>query len=143
MRPEQIDILRGKLCIGMHRDVEVTEADGEHRPVVSQAFCSALPVAYTAIPASHWEPFASLILEAAYEATIWGAVLNARQVGSNIVLLTLLGGGAFGNGEDWILAAVRRALELASGSGIDVRIVSYGAPRESLLRLAEDFAATN
>ena len=32
-------------CIGLHRDVEVTEAAGERRPVVSQAFCSALPVA--------------------------------------------------------------------------------------------------
>jgi hypothetical protein len=124
LRPEQVDILRGKLCIGIHRDVEVTEAEGEQRPVVSQAFCSALPVAYTGIPASHWEPFASLILEAAYEATMWEAALNARRGGSNIVLLTLLGGGAFGNGEDWILAAVRRALELASGFDMDVRIVS-------------------
>ena len=29
LQPEQIDILRGKLCIGMHRDVEVTDAAGE------------------------------------------------------------------------------------------------------------------
>jgi hypothetical protein len=44
---EQIDNLRGKLRIGMHSDVEVTDAAGEQRPVVSQAFCSALPVAYS------------------------------------------------------------------------------------------------
>ena len=37
LRPEQIDILRGKLCIGVHSDVEVTDAEGEHRPLVSQA----------------------------------------------------------------------------------------------------------
>jgi hypothetical protein len=104
---------------------------------------AALPVAYTAIPASHWGPFASLILEAAYEAAMREAVLNGGRGGSNIVLLTLLGGGAFGNCEDWILAVVRRALELASGSDIDVRIVSYGTPRESLLRLVENFRATN
>jgi hypothetical protein len=36
--PEQIDILRGKLCIGIHHNVEVTDAPGEHRPLVSQAF---------------------------------------------------------------------------------------------------------
>ena len=55
LQPEQLDILRGKLCIGIHRDVEVTDAAGEHRPLVSQAFCSALPVAYTRVPPSHWE----------------------------------------------------------------------------------------
>jgi hypothetical protein len=42
LQPEQVDIL---LCIGLHWDVE-TDAEGEHRPLVSQAFCSALPVAY-------------------------------------------------------------------------------------------------
>jgi hypothetical protein len=45
LRPEQVDMLRGKLCIGAHSDVEVTDAGGENRPLVSQAFCSALPVA--------------------------------------------------------------------------------------------------
>ena len=56
---EQLDILRGKLCIGIHWDVEVTDASGEHRPVVSQAFCSALPVAYTDVQPLQWEFFAS------------------------------------------------------------------------------------
>ena len=97
LQPEQIDILRGKLCIGIHRDVEVTDAAGEHRPLVSQAFCSALPVAYTRVPPSHWKPFASLVLQAAYEATMSAAVLNAQRGASNVVLLTQLGGGAFGN----------------------------------------------
>lgn len=32
LQPKQVDILRGKLCIGVHRDVEVTDATGEHRP---------------------------------------------------------------------------------------------------------------
>jgi hypothetical protein len=67
------------------------------------------------------------------------AVLNARRGSSNIVLLTLLGGGAFGNREDWILAAMRRALEMTSGFDIDVRLVSYGAPPPLILRIAEDF----
>jgi hypothetical protein len=98
-------------------------------------------VAYTRIPPSHWERFASLILEAAYESTMWGAVLNARRGASNIVLFTLLGGGAFGNREDWILAGMRRALEMTSGFDIDVRLVSYRAPLQSLVRMAEDFKA--
>jgi hypothetical protein len=49
LKPEQVDVPRGKLCIGIHRDVEVTDAAGEDRPLVSQAFCSALPVAYTRV----------------------------------------------------------------------------------------------
>jgi len=40
--------------------------------VVSQVFCSALPVAYSDVPPIHWRAFATLVLEAAYEATMWG-----------------------------------------------------------------------
>jgi Patatin-like phospholipase len=36
---------------------------------------------------------AQLVLEAAYEATMWAAVLNAQRSASNRVLLTSLGGG--------------------------------------------------
>jgi hypothetical protein len=41
-RPDEIDELRGHLRIGLHHDVEVTDADHPF-PIVSQAFCSALP----------------------------------------------------------------------------------------------------
>ena len=102
LQREQVDFLRGKLCIGVHRDVEVTDAAGELRPTVSQAFCSALPVAYTNVPPSNWEAFASLVLQAAYEATMLAAVLNVQRGASNVVLLTQLGGGAFGNHDAWI-----------------------------------------
>src|SRR5450631_3396541 len=50
-----------------------------------EAFCSALPVAYTRVPPSYWEVFASLVLQAAYEATMLAAVLNARRGASNVV----------------------------------------------------------
>ena len=139
LRPEQIDILRGKLCIGIHRDIEVTDASGEDRPLVSQAFCSALPVAYSRVRSSYWEPFARLILEAAYEATMWAAVQNAQRGASNIVLLTFLGEGAFGNEDPWIHDAMRRALKIMSGFDLDVRLVSYGAPSRAIVQLAENF----
>ena len=139
LAPDEIDRLRGKLCIGIHRDVEVTEAAGPKRPKVSQAFCSALPVAYTRVPAPHWELFASLVLEAAYEATLWAAALNAQRGVSNIVLLTLLGGGAFGNRSDWIHAAIRRALSLITAVDLNVRLVSYGRPSREVLSIAEEF----
>jgi hypothetical protein len=47
------------------------------RPRVSQAFCSALPVAYTKVPHDRWHSFALLVLEAAYEATLLARVRNA------------------------------------------------------------------
>jgi hypothetical protein len=133
----QVDDLRGKLSIAVQRGVEVTDVDARPGPLVSQAFCSALPVAYTNVPARHWGPFASLVLEAAYEATLWEAVLNAASGGSNIVLLTLLGGGAFGNDVEWILGAMRRALSKVASNDLDIRIVSYGPASRDLLRFAE------
>jgi hypothetical protein len=138
--PDDLDALRARLRIGVQTDVEVTDAPGDRRPFVSQAFCSALPVAYTQVPAHrYWRAFASLVLEAAYEATMWSAVLNARRGASNIVLLTFLGGGAFGNEDEWILNAMRRGLELLSSSDIDVRIVSYGEPSPAVVGVAKDF----
>ncbi len=136
---EQIEALRGKLHIGVHNDVEVTDVQSTIRPRVSQAFCSALPVSYTDVPSVHWKSFASLVLESAYEATIWAAVCNAQRGVSNIVLLTRLGGGAFGNDHEWIHSAMRRALHLAKRFELDVRIVSYGAPPSELIRMAEEF----
>jgi hypothetical protein len=136
---DQIDVLRGKLRVGIHRDVEVTEAAGPHRPWVSQSFCSALPVAYGRVPAVHWEPFALLVLEAAYEATMWATVLNAQRDASNVVFLTLVGGGAFGNHGSWIRTAMRRALELTRNFDLDVRLVSYGTPSKEIVAIAEEF----
>lgn len=134
-----IDALRARLAIGLHHDVEVTDHPGPDRPMVSQAFCSALPVAYGAHPASAWRDFATLVLEAAYEATLLAAALSASRGGSPRVLLTSLGGGAFGNDQRWIHGAMRRALGRARGLGLDVAIVSYAAPDPALARLAAEF----
>ena len=139
LAPEGIDALRGRLRIGVHRDVEVTDGDGAPRQFVTQAYCSALPVAYSRLPSPSWELFARLVLEAAYAATLCAAVLNARRGASDIVLLTRLGGGAFGNDDTWIDAAMHHALTTVTGLGLDVRLVSYGAPSHSLLDLERAF----
>ena len=133
--PEQVDALAGMLRIGIHRDVEVTDAATTPGPLVSQAFCSALPVAFGRVAPQHWEAFAQLVLDAAYEATMLEAVLNARRGASDIVLLTLLGGGAFGNDADWIHTAIRRAVTKVHGFDLDVRLVSYGQPSAKTRRL--------
>jgi hypothetical protein len=137
------DALRAKLCIGLHWDVEVTDSAKAPSPVVSQAFCSALPINYNravSTDASHWEPFARLVLDAAYEATLHAAALNASRGSSNVVLLTALGGGAFGNNEAWILDAMRRAFRLAAATGLDVKVVSYAEPSRGLSGLIREFA---
>lgn len=129
----QLDELRGHLCIGLHWDVEVTDAEGPARPVVSQAFCSAVPVSYSGIEATAWQPFARLVLDAAYEASLLAACVNATRGASNVVLLTRLGGGAFGNDPAWIDAAMERSLARMAGAGLDVRLVSHRQPPASML----------
>ncbi len=133
-RNELQDLLR----IGIHWDVQVTDAP-EPYPVVSQAFCSALPVSYTWTRADHWESFATLVLEGAYEATLWAAVLNASRHGCKIVFLTQLGGGAFGNKTPWIHDAMRRSLKRFAAVALDVRIVSYRTVDPGLERLVQEF----
>ncbi len=96
-------------------------------------------MAYSEIGPIHWKRFARLILEAAYEATIWAAVLNAARGASNVVLLTSLGGGVFGNDESWIEDGLRRALQLARRYDLDVKLVSYGSPSAAFCRIEEEF----
>lgn len=115
--------LRGQLAIGLHRNVEVTDVVGPQRRLVSQAFCSALPLGYSRVPREQWEPFARLVLEATYEATLLAAAEQAAGGGSNIVLLTRVGGGVFNNDPAWIDAAIERALGIVEHAGLDVRMV--------------------
>lgn len=119
-----LDTVRQALQIGLHWDTQVTLGDASH--TVSQAYCSAMPVAYTNHTKELWAPLAKLVLGAAYEATICAAILNVDRNRNNRLFLTRLGGGAFGNNPDWITDAISRSLELYSDSGLDVAIVSYG-----------------
>lgn len=123
----------------MQRDVEVADATDGAGPIVSQAFCSALPAAYTDVPARRWQAFATLVLEAAYVPMMWAAVRNAARGVSDIPLLTLLGGGAFGNEEQWNVGSMRRALEAVSSFHLSVKIVSYAAPTAAILEVTEAF----
>lgn len=126
-----LDELRGSLRVGLHEDVEVTDKAAVDR-TVSQILCSALPVAYAGHPASAWARFARLVLEAAYEATLLAGVLDAGRGASDRVLLTRLGGGAFGNADKWIDDAMTRALGIVAGFELEMVIVSYGAASGAL-----------
>ncbi len=136
-----LDTVRQALQIGLHWETQVTLDDASH--TVCQAYCSAMPVAYTRHAPKLWAPLAKLVLEAAYEATICAAILNANRNQNNRLFLTLLGGGAFGNNLEWIMGAIGRSLELYSESGLDIAIVSYGSSNRSVRRLVQEFASTN
>lgn len=133
------DDLRARLRIGIHQDIEVTDVVGAAAPLVTHALCSALPIAYGDEPGHRgWEPLARLVLEATYEATLLAGLLNRRRGVSPIVLLTCVGGGVFGNRNDWIDSAIRRALALCAGGGLDIRLVSHGTVPGWLKRIASD-----
>jgi len=127
------DKLRELLRIGIQWNTQVTLNGSRHR--VSQAYCSALPVAYSRYSSALWAELATLILEASYEATFCAAILNARRSGNNTLFLTLLGGGAFGNETDWIIQGIKRAVELYKGFSLDVAIVSYGSSQPVVQQL--------
>ncbi len=136
----ELDRYRGSLRIGLQWNAEVTLPGAGHR--VSQAYCSALPVAYGEHGTDAWAEFACLILEAAYEATLCAAVLNAASTGSRKVFLTLLGGGAFGNQDQWIFAAIARSLRLFRDVPLEVAIVSFGSSKPGVARLVADLERT-
>ena len=129
----EIDELRRLLRIGIQWNTEVTIADSRH--TVSQAYCSALPVAYSRHSSELWSGFAQLILEASYEATFCAGISNYLQNGNNTLYLTLIGGGAFGNKIEWITNAIHRSLNLYKHVGLDVAIVSYGDSNENIQEL--------
>jgi hypothetical protein len=129
------DRLRALLRVGLHSDVGVTEPGAAPDARVTQVYASALPVAYSGIRSSEWAGLASLVLEAAYEATFHAALLNAAHGRSNRLLLTRLGGGAFGNEEGWISKAILRSLPLFRDHGLETLMVSYGLPARAMLEV--------
>lgn len=135
--PLELDHFRQALQIGVQWDTQVTLECASH--TVSQAYCSALPVAYTRHDPELWAPFAQLVLEAAYEATLCAAIINASRTGNKQVFLTLLGGGAFGNEPDWIFGAIRRALENYADCGLEVIVVSYSRSIPLVQELVREF----
>jgi len=131
------EAVKESLRIGVHADTQVTgcsfgkvELPPDSRQLVTQVLCSACSVSYSRASDLSWEPFASLVLEAAYEGTMMAAVQNALRHdckgGSRKLFLTALGGGVFGNDNRWIVAAMHRAFEKFRGVGLEVVLVSYG-----------------
>ncbi len=131
----EIENLKGKLKIGIQWQTEVTLSESRHK--VSQIYCSALPVAYSQIESIYWERFSRVILEGLYEATLYAGMINMEKFNSNVVYLTLVGGGAFGNEEFWILESLEKAVEKFKNVPLDLKIVSYGRSNDNLRKYFE------
>jgi len=136
--------LRRELRVGVHEDVQVTSSDWGERPArddeqtVTQVFGSACSVSYSGNGLALWEPLASLVLSASYEATLWAALLSALrhggEEGSRRVFLTCLGGGVFGNDLRWIVDAMDEAFDKFRDVALEVYIVTYAGPIERQLQ---------
>ena len=125
--------LKEVLKIGIQWHAEVTLSDSKH--TVSQAYCSALPVAYSRIEKIYCEVFARIILEATYDATLYAALINLDKTGCNKVYLTLVGGGVFGNEPDWIIESLSKTIKKFKNTPLDVGIVSYGNSNQKVRAL--------
>ena len=137
--PEK-DKLRQRLRIGLHSGIQVTDAEAPKNHLVSQVYCSALPIAYSSSLETEWSAFAKLILESAYEATLCAAIINSHKRGSNKLFLTQIGGGVFGNKLQWIYDAMHRSFLLYRHIDLDVRIVSYESVDSRLEKMVEDWS---
>ena len=126
--PKEYEEVKGLLRIGIQHDTQVTIA--ERPQIVTQIYCSALPVAYSNIATDKWESFSKLILEATYEATLLASIENSMKTGNRRVYLTLVGGGAFGNPNGWITDSIVGALKKYQDAGLEIRFISYGASNQ-------------
>jgi hypothetical protein len=122
----EYEYLKGLLKIGLQWNTEVTLS--EEKQLVTQAYCSALPISYAKpkLPTELWEKFARLILEGTYEATFYAALKNYQQIGNKKLYLTLVGGGVFGNEQNWVFDAIEKAFIKFKNTPLEVMIVSYG-----------------
>jgi hypothetical protein len=137
IKREEYDRLKSALRIGLQWNTAVTL--GESSNIVSQAYCSALPVAYSSVRDHLFEDFARLVLEGLYEATLHAGLLNYARTGNSRVHLTLVGGGAFGNPSEWIFDSIRPAVERFRKTPLDVRFVTYSGSNQRTRRFISSF----
>jgi hypothetical protein len=132
--PELSQQVASALKVGVHWDTEVHGA--EHR--VCQVYSAAMPVAYSRLNKETWAPIAKLVLLATYEAIFnVAAIVSALRKQRAKLVLTLVGGGAFGNEPRWIAEAIRRSLAKFREFPLDVYLLHYN--KDSLAQYSDMF----
>lgn len=149
---ELVEKLKSKLFIAVQKETEVVASGfGEDlytgaplQQLVTQAYCSAIPISYTECEQDLWADFARLILEAAYEATMYVAVENAMrhrgEEGSKKIFLTALGGGVFGNEMWWVEDAMVKAISKISHLGLEIIMVSFDRSTPEFVSVVDKFS---
>lgn len=120
---EDIDKLKSLLCVGIHFNTPVSGTTNQR---VSQIFCSGVSINYSSCPKKLWEPFAKLVLEATYEATLYTSIINNNlNTYPYSVILTKVGAGVFGNKDSWVVNAISKAIKKIQNYGfsLDIKIV--------------------
>jgi len=130
------DAATGAIRVGVQTGVGVTFSSRFEEPTtpthVNQVFCSAISCGYSrSIPLDAWERLATTALDAAYEATLLAAALHSPGRRAK-VWLTFVGGGVFGNKNEWISNAIQRAIARCENYDLDVCIAHYGRGVESI-----------
>ncbi len=134
------DDLVGAVRIGLQSQTEVTFTDrftvNREPHLVSQAYCSAISCGYSAVETESWEPITTIALDAAYEGTLLAAAIMRDQgIGTGRVWLTFIGGGVFGNKDDWIMKSMQRAIQLSADLSLHIVIAHYGELRAPFSQL--------
>jgi len=135
------------LRVGVHSDVGVTvgvvltpdytkmTVKPPRDQIITQVFCSAVGIVpkIGCTDLALWEPFARMVLDATYEATFLAALSNAanhkNHGASNVLYLTLVGGGVFGNELTWIFDSIRKAADKYKERNLKVIIVAFDEAR--------------
>jgi hypothetical protein len=136
------DCLVDCIRIGAQLGTEVTLETRWTKPaspaIVSQAYCSAISCAYSGLSNEKWAPLAKIVLDGAYEATLLAAALDVAQGrGSGVVFLTMLGGGVFGNSDEWIAAAIARAVHRARDLALTVKVCHFRSINANVVSMVE------
>ena len=140
--------LENALRVGVHWDTSVAPPK---KHTVCQVYASAIPCTYKHkappnLPSiDQWEPLACLVLRAAYLATLAVAtILSLKRRRRVVCYLTILGGGAFGNKEEWIWDAINNALIAFKTAPINVILVHYATtvPEKWVKNLSETVSSS-
>jgi len=73
-----------------------------------------------------WDDFAKMLLDAAYEGTVYAADL----AGCKKLYLTLMGTGVFENDMSWVVNSIVKVKELIIQSGMDVTLVVFDGKKD-------------
>jgi hypothetical protein len=121
-----------KLEVGVHTETEVTLRT-DLPQYVTQVFTSAMPIdrKWKSDEMKQARELANAILLASFKAVLYASQCN---IGSNIVVLTLLGAGAFNNKMQDVVEQMVAAIHAVDFKEMDVRINCYDKSTADVVR---------